>query len=294
MRGLPGLKAGISLAAARRLLAQAFRDAGLESPELDVRILLADALRIDQAKLAGASERPLEPREIEAISARATRRLSREPVSRIIGRKEFWSLDLHVDASVLVPRPETETIVEAALKMMASERRAPLRILDIGTGSGALLLALLSELPNASGVATDISVPALTIARANAARLGLAARCAFLACNVSAALGGPFNLIVSNPPYIASAEIETLAPEVRDHDPRAALDGGNDGLDFYRAIAADTPRLLSPGGILVVELGRGQERPVGALFSGAGLRVMEPAENDLAGLPRALSARAVA
>ncbi len=294
MRTIAGLTTGATAATARRRLTEAFREAGLDTPELDARLLVADALRLSHAALVAAGERPLEPREIDAIHARAVRRLTHEPVSRILGEREFWSLPLRLDPSVLDPRPETETIVEAALETVKTARSAARRILDIGTGTGALLLALLSELPQAFGIATDISVPALTLARGNARRLDLADRCTFVACNIAAALRGPFDLIVSNPPYIASAEIDTLAPEVRDHDPRHALDGGHDGLDLYRAIAADAARLMAPGATLVLELGRGQERPVSALLAAAGLRVMEPAKSDLLGLPRALLARAPA
>ena len=200
------------------------------------------------------------------------------------------SLPLLVDASTLVPRPETETVVEAALAAIdaGGPRARPLRIADLGTGSGAILLALLSELPNASGVGTDVSVPALSIARNNARGLGLE-RAKFLACDIAAALRGPFDVIVSNPPYIASPAIAALAPEVRDYDPRGALDGGTDGLDFYRYIAAAAPPLLAPGGALIVELGAGQSQAVAALFAAGGL-VLQPPYPDLSGVPRALVA----
>jgi release factor glutamine methyltransferase len=168
-----------------------------------------------------------------------------------------------------------------------------LRILDIGTGSGALLLALLSELPNAVGIGTDISAAALEVARANAERNDLAGRSTFVACDIAAGLQGPFDLIVSNPPYVARGDIATLAPEVRDYDPALALDGGADGLEGYRAIAAQACRLLAPGGKLIVELGIGQEPAVRALFTKAGLRVTA-ARDDLAGIPRALSATVAA
>ena len=166
---------------------------------------------------------------------------------------------------------------------------AQLRILDIGTGSGALLLALLSELPNAVGTATDISAAALDVARANAERSGLAGRCTFIACDIAAGVPGPFDLIVSNPPYVVHGEIASLAPEVRDYDPALALDGGADGLDAYRAIAAQARGLLAPGGKLIVELGAGQEAAVRALFTNAGLTAAAVL-NDLAGIPRALTA----
>ena len=234
--------------------------------------------------------RVLEAREVKAISARAARRLNREPVSRIVGCREFWSLDFRVSPDVLVPRPETETVVEAALDLVKPKKNEPLRILDIGTGSGALLLALLSELPNAFGIGTDLSVAASMLARDNAVRLGFSARCAFVACDIAAALRGPFDLVVSNPPYVASGDIASLEPEVRDYDPVIALNGGADGLDGYRAIIADAGRLLAPAGHLVVELGAGRQNDVAALFAAAGLTINGGARCDLAGIARALSA----
>ncbi|HEY5217545.1 MAG TPA: peptide chain release factor N(5)-glutamine methyltransferase, partial [Pseudolabrys sp.] len=203
--------------------------------------------------------------------------------------KEFWSLMLDVTPAVLVPRPDTETVVEAALDFVVHDglRMQRLRVLDIGTGSGALLLALLSELPNALGTGTDISAAALAVARVNAERHGLSSRCTFVVCDIASGLQGPFDLIVSNPPYIARGDIATLAPEVRDYDPAIALDGGSDGLDGYRAIAADAVRLLAPGGRLIVELGAGQEGAVRALFTKAGLTVGN-ARDDLGGIARAL------
>jgi release factor glutamine methyltransferase len=253
--------------------------------------LIAAALGIDRMALTVQGERKLTPDEISAIDALAARRLKHEPVARILGRKEFWSLSLQISDAVLVPRPETETVVEAALDFAArgSLRLAPLRILDIGTGSGALLLALLNELPNARGTATDISAAALGIARSNAERLGLASRCTFVECDIASGVPGPFDLIVSNPPYIAHDDIATLEPEVRDFDPSIALDGGHDGLVVYRAIAHDARRLLAAGGRLIVELGAGQESAVGALLTDIGMTV-SGARNDLAGIARALGA----
>jgi release factor glutamine methyltransferase len=222
----------------------------------------------------------------------AMRRLRREPVARIVGVKEFWSLPIAVSPATLVPRPETETLIEAALEIVeaegASER--PLRIVDLGTGSGAILLALLSELPGARGVGTDVSLDALKTARANAERLGFADRTGFTACDYGAALAGPFDLVVSNPPYIRLADIAGLAPEVRDNDPLRALDGGADGLDAYRVIAADTARLIGPRGHLLVELGAGQADAVAALFAACGLQSGN-ARPDLAGVPRVLHIR---
>ncbi len=281
----------LTVAQARRALAVKFRAVGIDSAELDARILIGHALGLDHAALAAAGARSLEPEERDAIATLAHRRLLREPVARILGCKEFWSLQLSVDAATLVPRPETETVVEAALAAIAvhGPRARPLRIADLGTGCGALLLALLSELPNAFGIGTDTSLRALMVARENARCLGLK-RAAFLACDMAAALGGPLDLIVSNPPYVASSEIRALAPEVRDFDPRPALDGGTDGLHCYRAIAAAVPPLLAPGGVLVVELGAGQAPAVAALLSAAGL-APSPPHTDLNGMPRSLQAR---
>ena len=283
-----------TIASARRMLADRLRLAGIDSAETDARLLIAQALGIDRAELIANGERALNGDETKAIDALSKRRLKREPVARIFGHKEFWSLSLQVGPAVLVPRPETETVIEAVLDAVARDdrRMERLRILDIGTGSGALLLALLSELPNARGTGTDISTPALGVARVNAERLGLAARCTFVTCDIAEGLPGPFDLIVSNPPYIAHDDIATLAPDVRDYDPALALDGGSDGLDAYRAIARDARRLLAPGGRMIVELGAGQEPAVSTLFTNAGLTV-GAARNDLAGIPRALSVSVV-
>jgi release factor glutamine methyltransferase len=280
-----------TIATARHALAEMFRQAGIDSADADARLLIAHALGLDRAALMTNGARPLSAVEAKAIDVLAARRLKREPVSRIFGHKEFWTLSLVVTPDVLVPRPETETVVEAALDMLLPKKQEKLRILDIGTGSGALLLALLSEMPNATGIGTDISAAALEIARTNAERNALTARCTFVARNIADGLQGTFDLIVSNPPYIAHGEIAALAPEVRDYDPSVALDGGTDGLDGYRAIATQVCPLLAQGGRLIVELGAGQEPAVRALFTKAGLNVAAVKE-DLAGIPRALSATA--
>jgi release factor glutamine methyltransferase len=291
VRVIAGLKDGASVSEALRLVAQAFRAASIVEAELDARVLVGHALHLDRAKLIAQSDRILEAREITVISALAARRLRHEPVSRILGQKEFWSLPLSVTRNVLVPRPETETVVEAALDFVVRRalRMEKLRIIDIGTGSGALLLALLQELPNAIGTGTDVSKAALEVARANTAHCGFERRCSFVACDMASGVQGPFDLIISNPPYIAHDELASLAPEVRDYDPMVALDGGDDGLAAYRAIAAEATRLLAPGGQLFVELGAGQEPAVRALFTNAGLTV-GAARKDLAGIPRVLGA----
>ena len=286
------LQLGSSAASARRALAAAFRAYGLESYNLDARVLVGHALNRDHAELASDAGGRLTPAQAERIAAFAARRVAREPVARIIGAKEFWSLMLEVSEDVLVPRPETETVVEAALGAVDPHggRAVPLRIADLGTGSGALLVALLHEFPNAIGVGTDRSPGALVIARGNVQRHGVAERARFVVCDYGAALAGDFDLVVANPPYIPTDAIDDLAPEVRDHDPRLALDGGDDGLDAFRTIAADGKRLVRPGGCIVVEMGIGQARSVANLFTGAGA-IDTATRADLGGVPRALVAR---
>jgi release factor glutamine methyltransferase len=192
-----------------------------------------------------------------------------------------------------VPRPDTETVVELALEMLRDAHAAnqALRIADIGTGSGAILLALLSELPDAYGIGTDISAAALQTAHSNAVDLGLADRALFITCDYATGLSGQFDLIVSNPPYVRSAEIAGLAPEVRDHDPQRALDGGADGFDAYRALVPQAAKLLAPGGILVVEVGAGQSTEVAQLMAAAGLMLGGGPKADLAGVDRAVAGR---
>jgi release factor glutamine methyltransferase len=279
-----------TIGAARHAAIAELRAAGIETPELDARVLFAEALSLDHAAFAAADGRVLNVEQRKNIAAVIRRRIAGEPVARIVGYKEFWSLRLRVGPATLVPRPETETIVETALAAIdaGGPRTRPLRIADLGTGSGAILLALLSELKDAFGVGSDINPRALVVARDNARRLGLR-RAAFVACDLAAALAGPFDLIVSNPPYIASGDIATLAPEVRLFDPRLALDGGTDGLSAYRAIAAAAPALLATEGSLVVELGVGQAEPVAAIFDAVGLVPSAPYP-DLNGVPRVLIA----
>jgi release factor glutamine methyltransferase len=280
----------MTIAEARRAVGAAFRSAGIETPDLDARILIGHALARDHAALVADATRPLDPSEATQISALAARRLAGEPVARIVGQREFWGLPFSVTPAVLVPRPETETVVELALLLVEAARTQPLRIADLGTGSGAILLALLRELPHASGIGTDIAPDALAVACANARTLRLEARASFVESDFGRALAGPFDLVVSNPPYVARREIETLSREVRDHDPRGALDGGEDGLNAYRQIAADAARLIGPDGHLVVEIGATQEREITAVFAEKGLAVMR-FRHDLLGKVRALAAR---
>jgi release factor glutamine methyltransferase len=284
------LELGASVAAARRALANAFREADLDSPELDARLLIGHALGLEHAALVSAAERPLSATDRQRILALAARRLKHEPIAHLLGRKGFWDVELQVSADVLVPRPETETLIEAAIEIFAARRLEPLRVADLGTGSGAIILSLLREFPHAMGHATDCSAPALAMARDNARRHGMAHRAEFVLGDYGTALAGGFDLVVSNPPYIPSADIGQLAPDVRDYDPRLALDGGADGLDAYRAIAADARRLVRPGGFLILEIGIGQAEMVTALLTEAGMAAMLPPRPDLAGIPRAVVA----
>jgi release factor glutamine methyltransferase len=278
---------------ARRALTARFKTNDIDSAELDARIFAGSVLGLDLTGIVAASARILTEDEAARLEDFARRRIAREPVARIIGLKEFWGLPLQLSPATLVPRPDTETVVEAALEILRAEsgRDAPLRIADLGTGSGAILLALLSELPDAFGVGTDISVPALRTARDNARQLGFVTRAAFVACDYAVALSGPFDLIVSNPPYIPSAQIASLDAEVRDHDPHRALDGGADGLDAYRLIAPEAARLLAPGGALVVEVGQDQSGDVQGLLTAAGVTPAGPPKSDLAGIRRAVTGR---
>ncbi|MGA2054802.1 MAG: peptide chain release factor N(5)-glutamine methyltransferase [Bradyrhizobium sp.] len=284
--------AGQTIDAARRALTARFRQEGIDSAELDARMLAGAALGLDLTGLIAATTRTLTRGEALALENFMQRRLAGEPVARILGVKEFWGLTLQLSPATLVPRPDTETVVELALEIWRSEHRGePQRIADIGTGSGAILLALLFEWREATGVGTDISSAALQTASDNARRLGFAPRAAFVSCNYTAALSGVFDLIVSNPPYIRSADIAELDREVREYDPRDALDGGVDGLDAYRAIVPEAARLLAPGGTLIVEAGCGQSGPISQLMSASGLMPVHSPKADLAGIPRAISGR---
>ena len=285
-----------TIEAARRALAARFKSASIESAELDARILIGHALGLDLTGIITSAQRELTPNESACIEQYASRRLAGEPVARIVGEKEFWGLPLQLSAATLVPRPDTETVVELSLELLRAggELDRPLRIADLGTGSGAILLALLSELPAARGFGTDISESALQTAAANAVRARLSDRATFLACDYATGLSGPFDLIVSNPPYIRTADIDGLATEVRHHDPLAALDGGTDGLDAYRTLIPQAARLLTPGGHLVLEAGLGQSGPIEAFMTNAGLTPAPAPKADLAGIPRAVAGHKLA
>ena len=273
-------------------LAARLAAAGIEDARSEAWLLLAIATGRSRAELVAGAQAPLDAVEEERLEALAARRLAREPIAYIVGEREFWSLPLQVGPAVLVPRPESETVVEAALAEVR-DRSAPLRILDLGTGSGCLLLALLSELPHASGLGVDRSAEALVIAVHNAARLGLAGRAAFCEGDWGRGLAGPFDLIVSNPPYVARADAASLAPEVRAFEPEEALFAGPDGLCAYRALAPDCVRLLAKDGPTCLEIGQGQGAAVAEIMGGHGLRLVA-SRPDLAGIERCLIFRPAA
>lgn len=265
------------------------RAAGIEGARRDARILLAAALGIDQAKILAYPERPLSHAEAAAAERLIARRAAREPVARILGRREFWGLDFEISEDTLDPRPDSETLVRAVRARLDSHP-APLRILDLGTGSGCLLLALLSELPQAEGVGLDVSPGAIEVARRNAAAHGLAQRAQFVVGDWrqdgwTGQISGPWQAIVSNPPYIIAGDIENLAPEVAHFDPRVALDAGPDGLASYRILIPTAAQLLAPGGLLALEFGAGQGGDVGSLLARSGFEAPELIP-DLTGTPR--------
>ena len=274
-----------ALAELRRTL----NEAGFETAALDARLLLLTALGIPATTLVTHPDTPLSVEESEALASFARRRLNHEPVARIVGIREFWGLPFRLSPETLVPRPDTETVVGTALDLL-SDRQAPLRIVDFGTGSGCILVALLHELPRATGLGVDLSPGALATARTNADENGVGGRCHFALSRWADAVSGPFDLIVSNPPYIASGVIPTLDEEVREHDPRLALDGGPDGLEPYRILLSEAGRLLAPGGLLAVEIGYDQAEELRSLAGSHGLEILRIA-HDLSGNPRCVAMR---
>jgi release factor glutamine methyltransferase len=260
----------------RRRVAESLERSGrpIATPDLDARLIVGHVLGLDAAGLIRHADRPVDEADAARIRALAERRIGGEPVARIVGEKEFWSLSLRLAPETLVPRPDTETVVSAAVSWAERERgRAePLTTLDLGTGSGAILLALLSELPQATGLGVDISEGAARMAAQNAARLGLSSRAGFIVSDWAAAIQGRFDVVVSNPPYIPTAEIAGLPVEVRDHDPDMALDGGRDGLVAHRAVIGALPGVLAAGGAAFIEVGAGQAEAVGHLGHMFGFR----------------------
>ena len=263
--------------------------AGIDTARLDAELLMAFALSTTRERLYLDPDRPVDDEATRAFQASLAQRAARRPLAQIAAQKEFWGLVFTVTPDTLVPRPDSETVVEVALGPGGPDR--PRRLLDLGTGSGCLLLALLHELPDAWGLGVDASPAAAAVARRNARSLGLGQRCAIVVGDWAAPLAaGPgFDVIVANPPYIRTDEIAGLAPEVRDWEPRAALDGGADGLDAYRAIAGLAPAVAVPEGRLVVEIGSDQAGDVAAVLARHGYRGVNT-HDDLAGRPRVVSA----
>jgi release factor glutamine methyltransferase len=263
-------------------------EAGFDEARRRARRLVAAALDLSPAEVLARTDRMITYDEGERVAAMLRRTLAHEPLSRILGIREFWGLEFTLSPETLDPRPETETVVDAVLARLP-ERARSYRFLDLGTGTGCLLLALLSEYPAATGIGVDLAPGAVVTATGNAKRLGLGTRAAFAVGNWAVGLEGLFDAVVANPPYIASADIAGLPPEVRNYDPPLALDGGTGGLAAYRAIAADLPRLLASGGLFACEIGAGQENAVAGIISAAGL-VIDNILRDLAGIPRCVVA----
>jgi release factor glutamine methyltransferase len=274
------------------------RSAGIENAATEARILCAAILQLDRISLLTQAERPINDTETEQLTLAFNRRAQHEPLARIIGQREFWSLNFGLNAATLVPRPDSEALIETALSLFP-QHNAPLRILDLGTGSGCLLLALLHEYPNASGIGVDKAAEAITQAAANATTLGVQARADFIGADWNQAdflqkissfqptwnEGDKFDLIISNPPYIASPVIATLTPEVKNYDPIAALDGGADGLAAYRQLADVLPALSHRKTLTLLEIGYDQAASVPALFAEKG-HTIAGLRHDLAGNPR--------
>lgn len=283
-----------SLDSAQVAAARLLRESGVGTAALDARALLKTATGLSFEALIANGREPLGLDAERLFQSYVARRIAGEPVSRIRGAREFYGRDFQIDAHTLDPRPDTETLIAAVLDRVDQEKTAgrPIRILDLGTGSGCILITLLAELPQATGVGVDISRGALDMARENADAVGVADRARFVVSDWFDALTDQFDVIVSNPPYIASAEIGGLAREVAQHDPRTALDGGPDGLDAYRRIAAGAAGFLAPGGQAMVEIGWTQAEAVSGLFRAAGFEVGgDGIVRDLAGHPRCVCAK---
>jgi release factor glutamine methyltransferase len=268
--------------------ASQLEDAGLPMARLDAALLMAHALGISREQLAISPEKILNSEQIELFSLFVARRAQYEPIAYITGEKEFWSLDFYVTRDTLIPRPDSETIVEAALKK-APDRAKPATLLDIGTGTGCLLVALLKELPNARGTGLDNNKGALQVAQRNAERHGVSSRAMFLESHWCDAIDGTFDLIVSNPPYIAETALTEVMPDVARYEPMAALVAGEGGLDAYRALSPQVARRLNLGGTALFEVGRGQAEAVAELLEAQGLEVKAPVK-DLAGIARCVVA----
>ena len=283
------LEASTARSEALASLQKTFQISGIENPAREARISLCAASGLSPVALIVDPREPLGSAawKVQDVGAR---RAAGEPLSRIVGKREFWGLSLAINPHVLDPRPETETIVEAALSILSDRHEDPLRILDLGVGSGALLCALLTEFGHARGIGVDISTDAADVARGNLRACGLSLRAEIRLGDWTRGIEGPFDLIVSNPPYIPTVDLPRLPREVRNFDPWLALDGGIDGLAAYRRILPESRRLLAPGGWLLVELGAGQAAKVTAVASQCGFTDVRTYQ-DLAGANRVAAIR---
>ena len=277
----------MNLSTVLRHAEQQLAEAQIDSPALDARLLVEHALGLDRTQILAQSERVLTDDEKQKIAKFIARRAAHEPVGRIMGEREFWSLTFGLNEATLEPRPDSETLVEVALQKLRSNH-AP-QILDLGTGTGCLLLSLLHELPTANGLGIDIAPRAVEQAQKNAERLGLSSRTTFQTGNWLDTVTGTFDAIISNPPYIPTAEVPALMPEVREHDPMRALDGGKDGLDPYRFLIPQLRAFLKPNGFVIFELGSGQADDVAKLCANAGMTSITK-HKDLNGIERCVSA----
>ncbi len=267
---------------------QSLREAGVESAFLDAELLLAHALEKRREFVIGNPEYKLTESEADIFNDFISRRQNREPVAKIIGKKEFWGREFTVSGATLDPRPDSETIIEAVFELFP-DKNAALKVIDFGTGTGCLLLTILAEYPNSLGIGVDLSENTLNIAKNNAGKLGLAKRGDFILNNWAGGIDGKFDLIISNPPYIKNSDIEHLAPEVSMHEPYLALAGGDDGLDCYRLLAPSSKHLLNKEGYIVFEFGMGQENDVRNIIKQAGMQFIS-FRNDMAGVPRCVVA----
>ena len=254
------------------------------SASLDARMLLEQVLGVSREQLLVSMDNELTNAQHAEYQRLTSLRAERRPMAQILGRREFWGMEFNVSEATLDPRPDSETLIEAVLERVA-DRAAPLKILDLGTGTGCLMLSLLRELPSASATAVDICPAALDVARSNALSLGLSGRVQFLGSNWCEHVSGSFDIVISNPPYIPTQDIEALEPEVSQYEPRLALDGGKDGLDCYRIIVGKLPQLLADGGFAALEIGIGQQNALELLTQQSGLK-LAAVKKDLGGIPR--------
>lgn len=279
----------ITLGDAIRHATEKLAAAGIDSPAVDARLLIAHALSCDRTALLARAEQNTLPHDLETIQAFIDRRLNHEPVARILGRREFWGLSFALNEATLEPRPDSETLIDAVLSLFP-DKRAGIRILDLGTGTGCLLLALLHEYPKATGVGIDRAPRAVEQAQENARQLGLKKRAKFRVGDWFNGINDVFDLIVCNPPYVTTTEMPDLMLEVRNHDPLAALDGGWDGLDAYRTVLPALPRFLNRHGCAVFEVGQGQAGAVQKMFRAAGFPDLRTFK-DLGGVERCVTGR---